>query len=65
VEQYRERIKELERTVNRVTSELKTSEVKRTEAENHLMTEENVWKTERTALEEKLKKVSQYIVLKY
>jgi regulator of replication initiation timing len=57
-ERYRTKVTELERTVDRLTSELNASEAKRKEAENHLMTEDTAWKLERTAFEERLKKVT-------
>lgn len=57
VERYRAEVAELEREVDRLTMELGASEAKRKEAENHLMTEESIWKSERATLEEKLKKV--------
>jgi len=57
VERYRAKLVELEQTVDRLTTELQAAEIKRKEAENHLMVEQSSWKTERSALEDKLKKV--------
>ena len=57
MERYGERISELEKTIDRLTLDMSSAEAKCRAAENRLMAEESVWKTERTALEEKLKKV--------
>ena len=57
MERYCERISELEKTIDRLTLDMSSAEAKCRAAENRLMAEESVWKTERTALEEKLKKV--------
>jgi chromosome segregation ATPase len=56
VERYRQRIGELERSVDQFKSELQSTAFKQKESENQLKTHEAVWKTERTELEEKLKK---------
>jgi len=58
VERYGHRINELEKTIDRLTLDVNSAEAKCKAAENRLMAEESVWKTERTALEEKLKKAS-------
>jgi len=58
VERYSQRISELEKTIDRLTLDINSAEAKCRSAENRLMAEESVWKTERTALEEKMKKVS-------
>jgi len=58
VERYSKRINELEKTIDRLTLDVNSAEAKCKAAENRLMAEESVWKTERTALEEKLKKAS-------
>jgi predicted nucleic acid-binding Zn-ribbon protein len=62
-ERSRAKLAELEREVDRLTVELSASDAKRKEAENHLMTEESIWKSERTALEEKLKKVRDFLTI--
>jgi len=58
VERYSQRINELEKTIDRLTLDVNSAEAKCKAAENRLMAEESVWRTERTALEDKLKKVS-------
>jgi len=60
VERYGHRINDLEKTIDRLTLDVNSAEAKCKAAENRLMAEESVWKTERTALEEKLKKASYY-----
>ena len=58
MERYGQRINELEKTIDRLTLDVNSAEAKCKAAENRLMAEESAWKTERTALEEKLKKAS-------
>jgi len=60
VERYSQRINDLEKTIDRLTLDINAAEAKRKAAENRLMAEESVWKTERTALEDRLKKVSRF-----
>ena len=58
VERYCQRINELEKTIDRLTLDVSSADAKCKAAENRLMAEQSVWKTERTAIEEKLKKAS-------
>ena len=58
MERYSQRINDLEKTIDRLTLDVNAADAKCKAAENRLMAEESVWNTERTALEEKLKKVS-------
>lgn len=57
VDRYRQRIGELEKSVDRMTSDLKVVESRRRELENQLMMQESAWNSERAELEEKAKKV--------
>ena len=65
MERYGQRISELEKTIDRLTVDVNSAEAKCRAAENRLMAEESVWKTERTALEEKLKKASNYVLIRF
>ena len=58
MERYSHRISELEKTIDTLTLDVNSAEAKCRAAENRLMTEQSVWNTERSALEDKLKKVS-------
>ena len=60
VERYSRRINELEKTIDRLTLDVNSAEAKSKAAENRIIAEQSVWKTERTALEDKLKKVSHH-----
>jgi len=61
VERYSERINELEKTIDRLTLDVHSAETKCQAAQNRLTAEQSVWKTERTALEDKLKKAREPI----
>jgi len=58
VERYSQRINELEKTIDRLTLDVNSTDARCKAAENRLMADESLWRTERTALEEKLKKAS-------
>ena len=51
---YKKQVADLEDLVDRLRANMSSCESKRQEAENKLMLEENIWKSDKAALEEKL-----------